>query len=358
MDVARITTIDRLDAERERWEQLESLDLHATVFTSWRWLRAYLPLARMRWSILVLRDGAEAVAYLPIAFGGSVLDRELYLGGNPIADYTGMIAHPEHEEAAVARFAAALADERWDAFNACDVRDPRVEAIVKILSERGFGMCETDLTRCLSVALPPTWEEYVTGKISAKTRVNTLRVERRLAEALPNFRVSEATDSDIDAHVEATVKLHHDRWGGNLKTARKHFGGLFRATYERGLLRIFVYWDGAAPIAGAAVFVDELQSSFGLYMIGFDEAYAKLSPGKGIIGRAIRAAIESGYRRFDFLRGDEPFKQNYADEVTVTRHFRLTSPGVRSAAIEYARPKLLALKMAVAAVVLRKRRTS
>jgi hypothetical protein len=39
--------------------------------------------------------------------------------------------------------------------------------------------------------------------------------------------------------------------------------------------------------------------SFGLYMIGFDEAYAKLSPGKGIVGRTIRAAIESGYHRFD-----------------------------------------------------------
>jgi CelD/BcsL family acetyltransferase involved in cellulose biosynthesis len=154
MDVARITMIDQLDAERGRWETLERLDPHATIFTSWRWLRAYLPIARRRWSILVLRDGAEAVAYLPIARDGSVFDRELYLGGNPYADYTGMIAHPAHEEAAVARFAAALAGERWDAFN----------------------MCETDVTHCHSVALPPTWEEYVAQKISAKTRVNTLRV--------------------------------------------------------------------------------------------------------------------------------------------------------------------------------------
>jgi CelD/BcsL family acetyltransferase involved in cellulose biosynthesis len=124
------------------------------------------------------------------------------------------------------------------------------------------------------------------------------------------------------------------------------------------LVRLIVYWDGDLPIAGAVGFLDDLRSSFGLYMIGFDEAYAKLSPGKGIVGRAIRAAIESGYRRFDFLRGDEPFKRNYADEVTVTRHFRLTTPGLRSAAIAYARPKLHSLKLAAANLMYGSRRSA
>ncbi|HEV3085787.1 MAG TPA: GNAT family N-acetyltransferase [Candidatus Elarobacter sp.] len=353
MDVTRFSTLPELDAERERWETIERQDRYATVFTSWRWLRAYLPVARLRWSVLVLRDGDLAVAYLPIAHGGWLFDRELYLGGNPRADYTGMIALPDYECRAVAAFAGALARQRWDAFNACDVRDPRVEAIVEQLAGDGFRLAATDETRCLSVALPATWEEYVATKISAKTRVNTLRVERRLAEALPNFRISEPGTDDLDAHIEAVVLVHHQRWGGNIASARTRFGGMFRNAYDRGLMRLFVYWDGENPIAGAAAFLDDLQSSFGLYMIGFDEAYAKLSPGKGIVGRAIRAAIESGYTRFDFLRGDEPFKQNYADEVTLTRHFRLAVPGLRAATIAYARPKLLGLKTAIANVMYR-----
>ncbi|MDB5073752.1 MAG: N-acetyltransferase family protein [Candidatus Eremiobacteraeota bacterium] len=354
MDVTRISTLAELDAHRERWETLERLDRHATVFTSWRWLRAYLPVSKRRWSVLVLRDGSEPVAYLPVAYGGWLLDRELFLGGNPRADYTGMIALAAHEPRAVAEFAAALARERWDGFNACDVRDPRIEAIVELLAGDRFSVCSADATRCLSVALPPTWDEYVATKMSAKTRVNTLRVERRLAEALPNFRISEATAADVDAHIEAVVRVHLKRWRGNIASARTGFGGMFRNAFDLGLLRAFVYWDGDTPVAGAAAFLDELQSSFGLYMIGFDEAYAKLSPGKGIVGRAIRAAIESGYKRFDFLRGDEPFKQNYADEVTLTRHFRVTTPGLRSSALSFARPKLQALKTAVANVMYRR----
>jgi CelD/BcsL family acetyltransferase involved in cellulose biosynthesis len=86
-------------------------------------------------------------------------------------------------------------------------------------------------------------------------------------------------------------------------------------------------------------------------MLGFDDAYAKFSPGKGIVAHALRAAIESGFARFDFLRGDEPYKARFARDVYVTRHYRLTRPGLRSAAITFARPKLRALKLAVATVV-------
>ena len=351
MHVERISTLEGFDAERARWQQLERQDPHASVFTSWNWLRAYLPTARLRWSILVLREGLEAIAYLPIARGGSLFDRELFLGGNPVADYTGMIALPSRAEVAVGTFADLLLAERWDGFNVRDVHDPRIETLVRRLEDRGLRLETLDETRCLSCALPSSWETYVTECISAKTRVNTLRVERRLAETLSGFRASEPCDADIDAHVEAMLAVNHSRWGGNLGNKRRRYGSLFRNAYDRGVLRMFIYWDGAKPIAGAAAFVDELRSSFGLYMIGFDEAYDKLSPGKGIIGRAIRAAIESGYGRFDFLRGDEPFKERYATDRHTTKHYRLTRPGLRAAAIAYARPKWFAAKLAVANVI-------
>ncbi len=175
-----------------------------------------------------------------------------------------------------------------------------------------------------------------------------MRVERRLAEALPDFRVSEPTADDLEAHIDAMIAVNHDRWGGNLRSARRSYGSLFEAAFRQGVLRMFVYWDGARPIGGATAFVDDLRSSFGLYMLGFDEEYEKLSPGKGLIGRAVRTAIEDGYARFDFLRGDEPFKVRYAPELHVTKHYRLLWPGRRAAAVAYARPKALALKLMLA----------
>ena len=351
MEVERITTLAEFDAERARWEELERADPHVTVFMTWAWLRAYLPAARMRWSILVVREGGAAIAYLPIAQNGFFLDRELFLGANPAADYAGMLALPERADAAILALADALLERRWDGLNLLDVSDPRIEALVNRLVERGLRVEARDETRCLSCELPDTWEEYITKRISAKTRVNMVRVERRLAEALPGFRISEPTADDVDAHVDAMVTVHHKRQGGNLKRAHRRVGTLLRNAYATGVLRLIIYWDETRPIAGAAAFVDPARSYFGLYIIGFDEAYDKLSPGKGIIGRAIRTAIESGYKRFDFMRGDEEYKARYAGELHVTQHYRLTRPGWRAGAIAYLRPKFFDLKLAVANIV-------
>ncbi len=349
--IERVTTIEAFERERAAWEAIERVDPHVSVFTTWRWLRAYLPIARHRWTILALREGADTLAYLPIARNGSIVDRELFLGGNPTADYTGMVALPGREHEAVDAFARALKREPADGVNFHDVRDPRVEALAERLVERGLRLESTEESRCLSCELPDTWDEYVTNRISAKTRVNMLRVERRLAEALPNFRISEPADADVDLHVEAMVRVNHARWGGNLRNAQRRYGRMFRNAYDLGVARMIMYWDGDRPIAGATAFVDRERSFFGLYMIGFDEEYGKLSPGKGIVGRAIRTAIESGFRRFDFMRGDEDYKARYASDVHVVRQFRLTHPGLRATAIAKLRPKFFELKLAVANVV-------
>jgi CelD/BcsL family acetyltransferase involved in cellulose biosynthesis len=348
MHVERISTLEGFEAERSRWETLEQVDPHVTVFTTWKWLRAYFPVTRLRWSILVLREGGEAVAYLPIARNRSILDRELYLGGNPVADYTGMVALPDRAEAAIGAFADHLAAQAWDGFNVNDVNDPRIDTLVRRLTERGMLVASTGESRCLSCELPETWETYIAERISAKTRVNMVRVERRLAEALPDFRITQPCDADIDAHVEAMILVNHKRWGGNLRNARRRYGRLFRNAYDQGVLRMVIYWDGAKPIAGATAFADTARSFFGLYMIGFDEAYDKLSPGKGIIGRAIRTAIEQGFRKFDFMRGEEDYKARYASDLLVTRHYRMSRPGLRAALIEMARPQLFRLKLAIA----------
>lgn len=351
MRIERIATIAELDAERERWESLERLDPQAGIFTSWRWFRAYVPVARHRVFVLALREGDDAIAYLPLARGGSVFDRELYLGGNPTADYAGMVALPSRAELAIAAFADAIVAEPWDGFNAGDVDDPRIERLVRRLEERGMRLAATEEHPGRACDLPESWETYVSQRISSKTRVNMLRVERRLAEAFPGFRISEAAAETLDDHIEAMIAVNHARWGGNLRSARRRYGTLYRNAYEAGFLRMFVYWNGSEPIAGATAFLDPLRATFGLYMIGFDERYDKYSPGKGIVGRAIRAAIEGGYRRFDFLRGDEPFKARYAPELHHTKHYRLTRPGLRSAAVARIRPRLLALKLQVANVV-------
>ena len=169
MQIERLTTPAQFAAERERWEELERLDPNATIFTSWRWLNAYAPVARTRPFTLAAREGATTIAYLPLAYGGTFLDRELFMGGAPVADCTGMLALPDREEAAIAAFADAIARERWDGFNVSEARDPRIETLVRRLGDRGMLVAATHQTRCRTTDLPSSWETYITERISALT---------------------------------------------------------------------------------------------------------------------------------------------------------------------------------------------
>jgi CelD/BcsL family acetyltransferase involved in cellulose biosynthesis len=45
----------------------------------------------------------------------------------------------------------------------------------------------------------------------------------------------------------------------------------------------------------------------------FDPAYFQYSPGKILVGEAIRSSIENRIEEFDFLRGDEEYKLKWTE---------------------------------------------
>jgi CelD/BcsL family acetyltransferase involved in cellulose biosynthesis len=81
-----------------------------------------------------------------------------------------------------------------------------------------------------------------------------------------------------------------------------------------------ILWDRDAPIAGLLAFLDRERHSFCFYITGFDKRYATFSPGTVIVAHAIREAICNGYRVFDFLRGDEPYKFSLGAELRQTEN--------------------------------------
>jgi CelD/BcsL family acetyltransferase involved in cellulose biosynthesis len=50
------------------------------------------------------------------------------------------------------------------------------------------------------------------------------------------------------------------------------------------------------------------------YQSGVDPDHMSMQPGQLMNSTAIRAALESGYKTYDFLRGDEPYKAHLGAE--------------------------------------------
>ena len=358
MERLQIADADRFADERIRWERLYERDPHAQVFLSWAWLRSFLPIAAGGWRIIVLHEGGEFVAALPIAIRPVPsrflpLARELTFASDPLGDYQGLLCVPGREADVLRELTAVISRLRWDRAAFREVVDDRVSPML-------HGVAATALTvereqRSAQIALPKTWDDFL-ASVGASTRRNIRRTFAHVHAELPALRITRATANDLDAHVDALVGLNHQRWGGNL-ARRARYGTLFRNAFAHGCLHLVALWDGDVPIAATAFFVDERRKTFNAYQTGFDQHYAKLSPGKASILVGIQDAIELGFTTFDFLRGDETFKDSYTSGVTLRADVRLVRNGVRTALFDTTVPWYRAVKALAVRAVYGPRRT-
>src|SRR6476620_3334838 len=102
---------------------------------------------------------------------------------------------------------------------------------------------------------------------------------------------------------------------------------LFRSTTPGGeasrtfLRRLFEECGGSGPVRLSFLTVDGRRIAAGIhvetpeawmfYHAGIDPDARELSPGVVLAARYVQSALEAGARRFDFLRGDEPYKYEW-----------------------------------------------
>ena len=65
------------------------------------------------------------------------------------------------------------------------------------------------------------------------------------------------------------------------------------------------------------------------YQSGRDPRWEDQSVGVALMVKMIRRAIEGGYRRFDFLRGEEAYKRQWTSSTAVTRELVAFRPSWR-----------------------------
>ena len=127
------------------------------------------------------------------------------------------------------------------------------------------------------------------------------------------------------------------RWGAKVGSFLDRFSAIFRRCFESDCLWLVVLWDGVTPIATDAAFVDRQRKVFSAYLGGWDERFAKFSPGDVLMGYNIRYAIENGFQVFDFLRGAEDYKLSFGAEELFNTDVVVTRKSLRVTARKLAR---------------------
>jgi CelD/BcsL family acetyltransferase involved in cellulose biosynthesis len=159
------------------------------------------------------------------------------------------------------------------------------------------------------VELAASWDEYLSS-LGKKDRHELRRKLRRLQSAGDLELHTYTTPQDVEAHLPVLLRLMVESRRDKANFMSEQMGRFFHrmapVMAQEGMVRLYeLELDGKA-VASVLCF-DQARRLF-LYNSGYDPEYASLSVGLASKALCLRDAIESGYRRVDFLRGHEPYK--------------------------------------------------
>ena len=339
-EVARMSLVDALDLGAEVWQRLEADALAPSPFMSWAWHRACAdadPAAAAVCETLVLRvgGGRDVTAILPLHSGPSRFHRV------PVRALTwaiGDLGCPDHLDLLAARTAdvpalvPTLESLDWEILVltnlASDGGGALVSRLCEALSARGHRVQRDALWPCPYLDLPGDWEEYlasVTARRRQALRYMDRSLRRRHAVTITDYNGDRVTEG-----WDRLVALHERRW------ATDGGAGAFRDPRVDRLHRRFTaelsargqLWLTSLDLDGepaAAWYGLTCGDTVYFYQSGRDPKWERESVGQVLIAAMIRRAMERGFKRFDFLRGEDPYKRQWTttarttEEVTVFR---------------------------------------
>jgi CelD/BcsL family acetyltransferase involved in cellulose biosynthesis len=167
--------------------------------------------------------------------------------------------------------------------------------------------------------LPGTYDELLAAK-SRNFRSQLGRRRRGLErEGELVFRTTTGGD-DLERDLDAVFRVEAAGWKSDEGTAilsdaraERLYREFAKVASERGWLRLHLLeLDGQAIAADySCVFAG---GEF-LLKTGFDEEWARLSPGLVLRGEVLRQAIEAGLGYYDFLGGPDHYKMRWTEEL-------------------------------------------
>ena len=333
----RISLSDALALGPAAWEAVAARAPSPSPFMSWAWHRAWadsMPAAEVAASeaLVLWGAGGAVAALLPVLLRSISLHRvpvkalTWAIGDTGCPDHLDVLA-PSPSEVDLGALVPLLEDLPWQvvvlsnlAQNAANARQ-----LCESIAARGHAVHRRALWGCPYLELSDDWERYLATL--TPTRRQTLRRKER---NLRRHHAVAITDYDGDRLEEGwshLVRLHQRRWDGAgafhdpcVVRLHRRFAAELAARGRLWLTTLDVDGEPAAAWYGFA-WLDTVY----FYQSGRDPRWDRESVGLVLMGAMIRRAIERGYRRFDFLRGEDPYKRQWtetervAEEITIFR---------------------------------------
>lgn len=258
--------------------------------------------------IRTYKEGNDIIGIAPLMKKG---DTALFLGSTDVVDYQDFVTAPGKEEKF---FDVLLKDLNKQGVKELDLKHVRPDSIVMNGFKsymRAKGM-ETDCIQedvSFEMELPAAFEAYLES-LSTKQRHEVRRKLRRINEEGDiKYRFVNKEPELSRAMVtffKMFVESRQDKAAFLTDKMKEYFKSIVKAMAEHGFLRLGILELDGKPVAEILCF--EYRHCLYLYNSGYDPQYIRLSAGVMSKVLAIRDCIDKGIKKFDFLKGPEPYK--------------------------------------------------
>lgn len=342
------TTLTDLEPYAEDWDRLSA----GVPFRSWTWLsnwwRCYGPQneteaqRRQLATLCAFDDQDKLVGIAPWYLERSTRTGRVLrpLGsGDACSEYLSVLCQPAREDAVLEALADYLLHAangcgvqglEWDllALNAVDAADRTMGALVSYLAIAGCSIhCQPGMP-CWRLELPADWEAYLCSLESKNLRRDLRRLERQFLDSQrAQLHVATCLE-DLPRAMAVLVDLHQRRrkaLGEAGCFARSKFAAFYHSVVpdllRRGNLNLCWLEIDGQPVAAEYQLVGA--GVMYAYVVGMDPNASECEPGKLHNLVSVRQAIAGGYRAFDFLRGDEPYKRRFGGQPQPMLDYRI-----------------------------------
>ena len=313
--------------ERADWDRLLSATAAATPFARWTfhraWWDAYGDTADEEYLVATGAgdDGEAPRAIVPLMRREAADPGVIYFGASYHSDYATILGAPADMPAVAEALADTLRDSAWSAVDLRRLRpiDPALAALEHALRSEaaGWRVAREVEDVCPVVTVPSSdWDEY----LATLDKKHRHEIRRKLRRAAVIGEITVEVSIPTEDAIDAFIALHDARFGeeglfphtadGERSRSFIHrLAELERAEPDGGQLHVGLVRCGQRLVYAMLAFDDGLTCY--LYNAGMDPAAAEASPGVTGTAAYLQNRMAAGRRRFDYLRGAEPYKYQW-----------------------------------------------
>jgi len=293
---------------------------HVFLLPHWiqTWRQVFKPDDELH--LCLMKKSEELIGVAPLSINGTTAS---FIGDPEICDYLDFAVAPGYEK----EFYEALLDDLTKRHvTELDLRCLRPEStvlshLVETAKKRG-GECSIEQDGVsLEMDLPDDWNDYL-NMLDGKQRHEIRRKLRRLHKEAEVKFLALGDAGEIAEQLDVFLKMFResrpDKAAFMNPKMESFFRSMIQALSEEGVLRLFILRLNDTPAAAALCF--DYEDTMYLYNSGYDPRYGELSVGLLCKVLSIKNSIEIGRKRYDFLKGAEPYKYHLGGkEVRLSR---------------------------------------